>query len=137
MGEGLLPFSEDLVLRKKAKGARGEDTVADCSGMFHGNPVGGEKDAAERIVKSGQMSRHCEIVMTELRRNQGRTGAELCNILWLTLPLYNGYDLGMNVYEVRRRLSDLKRLGFARQGATRKCAVARKRAVTWWPVEGA
>lgn len=128
----------DIGRRPKARCARGEDAVADVTGMFHRSPVGGEREAAERMVRSGRLSAHYMIVLTELRMFPGRTGAELERAIWMMLPFSSQEERAkINVYEVRRRLSDLKKLGLARQGATRKCAVAKTSAVTWWPGEGA
>lgn len=77
-------------------------------------------EAERRHTRSGRRARNLERVREALRQLPGHTGAELAA------------SMGMDTYEVRRRLSDLKNRGEAKQGPPRECDVAGTRAATWY-----
>jgi hypothetical protein len=74
------------------------------------------RKAALEITRSGRRATDAELVLDAVRSLPGSTGTEL----------YNAID-ELNLYGVRRRLTDLLARGQVRQGDVRG------REVTWWP----
>lgn len=75
--------------------------------------------AGERMIKSGAKQTHAKQVFEALSRHGGLTAAELAEVI------------GMDRYEVQRRLADLKNTGLAEHGPERFCAVRKSLCVTW------
>lgn len=86
------------------------------------NPVT-SKEAAESFEESGSRAEHMQIVKEAVFAHPGLTSSEL--------PKYTSLDQ----YQVRRRLSDLKNEHWIKQGEPRKCTVAKRRMVPWFPVD--
>lgn len=61
------------------------------------------------------------VVVQAVANKPGRTAAEIA------------YSTGMDVVEVRRRLSDAQNQYRVRRGVPRICHVAGNRQSTWWP----
>jgi CRP-like cAMP-binding protein len=81
-----------------------------------------ERVAAAEHTESGRRETNLRRVVEAVGRYPGRTAMQLAR------------GLDMSPYEVRRRLSDGKRLGTVRQGDAVHVGTDRL-AVTWWPVE--
>ena len=78
--------------------------------------------AEAAVTKSGQRQRDLDVVMGAVRAAPGRTAS--------------GYAvmLDMDIYAVRRRLTDAKNAHLLRQGEP-VCVTGRtRREVTWWPL---
>lgn len=85
----------------------------------HSNDPLSSYKAEGRVTKSGKRASGCEQVLACLKKQDNITGAELAQ-RW-----------GFEVYEARRRLSDLKAQGKAIQSGKRICRIAGTEAVTW------
>jgi predicted HTH transcriptional regulator len=77
-------------------------------------------EAIETLTASGGRAQHMAIVLNAVRSNPGRTACELIAIT------------GLDEYQVRRRLSDLKNGGNVKQGDRRLCEVKGTAMVTWF-----
>ena len=102
-----------------------DDPVPPLDALARADDPASSHEAAERMTRSGEARRNAEAVLAVLRLHPGATGRELSAAAEM--------PAGLDVHEVRRRLPDLKRLGRATNGATRVCAVAGTKALTWWP----
>lgn len=78
------------------------------------------RTAANTMNRTGTAQRHLDVVVDLVRWNPGRTAVELAALV----PAWE-------VQEVRRRLTDGKRLGLLVQGDPRPCSVRGTRMVTW------
>lgn len=92
--------------------------------LFHTNGPSTEREAIGRHEASGRAASNRATVLMMVRRWPGWTSAELDNVA----------GAGMDVHEVRRRLTDLLNRGEVMQDCKRKCEIAKTLAVTWWPV---
>lgn len=80
--------------------------------------------AAAEITESGVRDRQVQAVSEAVRKWPGKTSNELGAIA----------DF-MDRYIFARRLPEAERLGLVKRGEPRVCAVSRKKALTWWPVD--
>ena len=89
--------------------------------IHHTTDPSSSVEAAHEVTESGRRSTHAATVLEKVTSQPGLTSTELAS----ALP-------ELNLYAVRRRLTDLLHLGEVYQGG----AVARggqRRQVTWWP----
>lgn len=86
-------------------------------------PVAKRHDPASshEAGRSVDRASQCAAVLECLTDSPGVTGAELAA------------RYGMDVYQVRRRLSDLKATGRAYQEGSTKCSVTGRTSVLWFP----
>lgn len=77
-------------------------------------------EAIAGLTASGMRSVHMQIVFNAVKANPGRTACELIDIA------------GLDEYQIRRRLTDLKNRGDVRQADKRACNVKRTAMVTWF-----
>ncbi len=80
-------------------------------------------EAAERMVRTGELNEQCKEVLVALRKYPGLTSKELAAAS------------GLDRHKVGRRMSDLVANDVARKGRPRMCSVGITRAQTWWPSE--
>jgi hypothetical protein len=98
-------------------------------GPHLGNPVAHAADpetsheAGEAVTRSGARGRQAAAVLALVRGHPGRTAAELVG-LQVDFPR-------LDVYQVRRRLTDLLHAGLVVQGEARPCSRVGSRMVTW------
>jgi len=80
-------------------------------------------DAIAAHDASGLRATNLKRVQAMVESSPGRTAGELEAVA------------GLPDYEVRRRLSDLKKLARVAQGSRRICTVTGNGMMTWWPAE--
>lgn len=76
--------------------------------------------AAADIVASGGASIQRRRAAAAVRLSPGRTSLELA------------HAIGIDRYELARRLPECEREGLVKRGDHRRCMVSGKQAVTWW-----
>lgn len=77
--------------------------------------------AAEHMRATGKRLSHGAIIAAYVTRHPGLTAGEYARMT------------GMEVHEVRRRLTDLKASGKAYQGCVRVCRMEGTAQCEWWP----
>jgi transcription initiation factor IIE alpha subunit len=75
--------------------------------------------AGDAIEASGKAAAHRAIVLMTVKANPGLTSGELEKLC------------GLQLYQVRRRLTDLKNSRLVEYGEARKCAAYGTECVTW------
>ena len=91
----------------------------DLNHLSHSDDPETSREAIEDLDASGIRATHSEMVLEAVRKHPGRTGPEIAE------------SLGLEEYQVRRRLSDLKSAGRLQHGEIRECKVKGSRMVTW------
>lgn len=79
--------------------------------------------AALDMITSGKRVSHAAIVETHVKRHPGLTSGEYSHMT------------GLEVHEVRRRLSDLRAEGAVDRGKVRRCTAQGTAQCEWWPVD--
>jgi len=79
-------------------------------------------EAETSINEDGSRQTHIRIVLEVVQRMPGLTTGEI------------GEASGLGQMETRKRLSDIKSSGLARQGASRMWPQSGRQQSTWWPV---
>jgi len=92
---------------------------ADLFKLSHADDPASSKKAIRKHEKSGKRSTNKERVFRAVYEGPHRTANEIA------------FFTGMDSYEVRRRLSDLKNDGRVEHGKQRKCNVKQTTMVTW------
>lgn len=92
--------------------------------IAHRNDPRSSWDAGAEHTAKGYTLTHAAQVLALVRNYPGLTGAEIAALS----------DCQLDKYEVRRRLDNLHKLHAVRQGEQRRCGVAERLAVTWWPM---
>jgi len=82
--------------------------------------------AAEEVTKSGKRETHIKILTDVVNDNPGMTSKEIAFMLQDKYP-------ELDRHEVARRLADAKGCSL-QQGTVRKCRLAKRMCVTWWPI---
>lgn len=78
--------------------------------------------AEEQITKDGSRARACAEALALVQAQPGWTANE-----------YEAF-IGVSDGRIRKRLTDLEKLGLVRRGEARTSAITRKLNQTWWPV---
>ena len=91
----------------------------DLNHLSHSDDPETSREAIENLESSGIRATHAEMVLQAVREHPGRTGSEIAKAL------------GLELYQVRRRLSDLKAAGRVQHGEIRACEVNGTRMATW------
>jgi hypothetical protein len=104
--------------------------LADVPAAHRHDPPGSH-EAAHAITTSGHRQRQLDRVYSLVLEFPGRTAGELAaeSAVQALRAERDSYD----AYQVRRRLYDLKELGLALRGATRRCEAVGTTQSTWWP----
>lgn len=89
--------------------------------IVHTNDPASSRLAALHMTTTGKRLSHAEIIRVHTERHPGLTAGEYARMT------------GLEVHEVRRRLTDLKSAGKAYQGAVRACSVEGTAQCEWWP----
>lgn len=87
------------------------------------------REAADLMNRTGAAQRHAEQVLAVLRLHPGATSLELARAA--EMPGH------LDLTEVRRRLTDLKKAGAVVNGTARPCAIAGTRMLVWTAVDAA
>ncbi len=87
--------------------------------IAHRHDPATSKDAAQAVTRTGRASRNVDRVVALVRAHPERTAAELAQYVTLELQ------------EVRRRLTDAKRLGLVVMAPSRVCSVRGTKQHTW------
>ena len=96
--------------------------------LFPQNPIARKSDpisshlSAYEITASGIRGTQQTEIMFAAKKYPGRTSRELAG------------HTGLDRYIVARRLPELESVGLVYKGDARKCRVADRMAVVWWPV---
>jgi hypothetical protein len=78
--------------------------------------------AAQEVTASGARDAQIALVIRAVRQHPGQTSRELALVARL------------DRYMVARRLPEAVTAGAIRRGVASECSVARRKALTWWPV---
>lgn len=92
--------------------------------IAHRNDPRSSWEAGAEHTAKGYTLTHAAQVLALVRNYPGLTGAEIAALA----------DCRLDKYEVRRRLNNLMNVHAVRQGEQRRCGVAERLAVTWWPM---
>lgn len=78
--------------------------------------------AATEVTVSGEREAQIMQVAMEVKNYIGYTSRELANIT------------GLDRYMLARRLSDAEKQSLVKKGPQRKCSIADRMAITWYPI---
>jgi hypothetical protein len=95
----------------------------DIDRLSHATDPATSSEAIARLDASGERQRHADIVLAAVRSHPGSTAPELAAAC------------GLEEYQVRRRLTDLKNVARVWQGLARRCRVKGTRMMTWFVVQ--
>jgi predicted transcriptional regulator len=87
--------------------------------IAHANDPSTSHEAARRIDELGTRSRHADVIYREIERRPLQTAPEIA------------HECGLEEYQVRRRLTDLKDAGRIRGSNMRKCRIKGTNMITW------
>ena len=80
-------------------------------------------EAAQEAESSGRARAHRETCLAEVRRNPGKTAAEIAKAT------------GLERHVPSRRLPDLRDAGLVKNGEARVCGVTGRASLTWLPAQ--